>query len=249
MNRFENRVVVVAGGNSGIGRAAAEHMLSEGAHVYCLDKDQGEPPVAAADATGSFQAVQVDARDEQAMRNAIDAAAESAGRIDVLVNAVGIELVEEAHRTSTEQWDRVLDTNLKSYFLAIKAVIPHMREGGAIVNVASQLAMVGASRFSAYTASKAGILGMTRSLALELAPKGIRVNAVCPGAVDTPLLRRQFEDGDGPQGSMQDLVGMHPVGRLGRPEEIAAPIAFLAGEDASFMTGSEVVVDGGYTAW
>lgn len=248
MSRFENRVVVVAGGNSGIGRAVAEQMISEGAHVCCLDKDQGEPPAAAADVAGSFHAIRVDARDEQAMRNAIDAAAESAGRIDVLVNAVGIELVEEAQRTSADQWDRVLDTNLKSYFLAIKAVIPHMHDGGAIVNVASQLAMVGASRFSAYTASKAGILGMTRSLALELAPKGIRVNAVCPGAVDTPLLRRQFEHGDGPQGSMDELVGMHPVGRLGRPEEIAAPIAFLAGEDASFITGSELVVDGGYTA-
>jgi NAD(P)-dependent dehydrogenase (short-subunit alcohol dehydrogenase family) len=123
-----------------------------------------------------------------------------------------------------------------------------MRTGAAIVNVASQLALVGARRFGAYTAAKAGIVGYSRSLALELAPRGIRVNVVCPGAVDTPLLQRQFAEGkSGPQGTLDDLVAMHPLGRLGRANEIAEPIVFLCTDAASFMTGSVVVVDGGYT--
>jgi NAD(P)-dependent dehydrogenase (short-subunit alcohol dehydrogenase family) len=115
--------------------------------------------------------------------------------------------------------------------------------------VASQLAFVGAKNFAAYTASKGGVLNLTRSMALDHAQDGVRVNALCPGAVDTPLLRRQFEDREGPQGTLEDLAALHPMGRLGRPEEIAKAAAFLASDDASFMTGAALVIDGGYIAW
>jgi NAD(P)-dependent dehydrogenase (short-subunit alcohol dehydrogenase family) len=123
------------------------------------------------------------------------------------------------------------------------------RQSGVIINVASQLAFVGAANFAAYTASKGGVINLTRSMALDHAKDRIRVNALCPGAVDTPLLRRQFEDSLGPQGTLEDLINLHPVGRLGRPEEIACATVFLASDESSFMTGSMLVMDGGYIAW
>lgn len=238
MNELSGLRAVVAGGGSGIGAATARLLVSRGASVTVLD-------LSVAAAPEGCEAIEVDGRDPAAVRAAVDRAA--ARELDAVVNAIGIEYVETAAATVAEDWDRVLRTNLSSYHYVTSAALPHLARGASIVNVASQLALVGAPRFSAYTASKAGIVGYSRSLALELAPAGIRVNVVCPGAVDTPLLQRQFADGPGPQGSLEDLVGMHPLGRLGEPAEIAEPIAFLCSDRASFMTGSVLVVDGGYT--
>jgi len=243
MNRFDGKVAVVTGGMSGIGAATVEAFAREGARVAVLDIAAEEHE------SESRIALRVDVRDEAAVAAAVARVADAWGRIDVLVSAAGIELVAGLAETTVEGWDRVLDVNARGCFLAAKAAAPWLRRSrGSIVNVASQLALVGARSFAAYTASKSAVLGLTRSLALELADDGVRVNAVCPGAVDTPLLRRQFAEGAGPQGTMDDLVAMHPIGRLGRPEEIAAPILFLVSDAASFMTGASVVVDGGYTA-
>jgi NAD(P)-dependent dehydrogenase (short-subunit alcohol dehydrogenase family) len=236
---FSGLRAIVSGGGSGIGRATAELLLERGAAVTVLDRDISRVPAGAA-------ALEVDARDSAAAAAA--AAQAAADGVDVLVNAIGIEFVALAADTSAADWDRVLATNVSSYHYLTAAVLPFMGSGGAIVNVASQLALVGTPRFSAYTASKAAIVGYSRSLALELAGRGIRVNVVCPGAVDTPLLRRQFADGPGPQGSMADLVALHPLGRVGAPREIAEPVVFLASAAASFLTGSVLVADGGYTA-
>ena len=236
---FRGRRAVVAGGGSGIGRAVVEELLNAGATVIVLDRDVTRTPEGAI-------ALEVDVTDSGAVDAGMAIAA--GGALDVLINAVGVEYVATVEETDDEAWNRVLRTNLGSYHATTRAALPFFKEGGAIVNVASQLALVGAPRFTAYTASKAGVLGYTRSLALELSGRAIRVNAVCPGAVDTPLLRRQFVEGDGPQGSMEDLIAMHPMRRLGRPAEIAQPIIFLASDAASFMTGSVLVVDGGYTA-
>jgi NAD(P)-dependent dehydrogenase (short-subunit alcohol dehydrogenase family) len=159
-------------------------------------------------------------------------------------------LVANALDTTAEWWDRVMDTNLRGVFLLSRAALPSMLEQrrGVIVNVASQLAFVGARNFVAYTASKGGVINLTRSMALDHATDGIRVNALCPGAVDTPLLRRQFADREGPQGTMEDLAALHPMGRIGRPDELGRATVFLASDDSSFMTGATLVVDGGYTA-
>jgi NAD(P)-dependent dehydrogenase (short-subunit alcohol dehydrogenase family) len=223
MSLFTGRIAVVAGGGSGIGSATVERLLSEGARVAVLDLD-----ASAWHGRDGCLALAVDVRDETSVQGAIDG---------VLA-------------TTVEQWDRVVNTNLRGFFLTTKAALPHLQlTRGTIVNVASQLALVGAKHFSAYTASKAAVLGFTRSVALEVAADGVRVNAVCPGAVDTPLLQRQFAGGrQGPQGTLDDLISMHPLGRLGRPDEIARAIVFLASEESSFMTGSTMVVDGGYTA-
>ena len=239
MKPLRGRRALVAGGGSGIGLATAALLDERGAEVVVLDLDVSAVPT-------TWESCQVDGRDPDAVRSAVDQARGSG--LDIVVNAIGIEFVATAQETEPQEWDRVLRTNLGSYHYVTHAALPHLREGAAIVNVASQLALVGARRFSAYTAAKAGIVGYSRSLALELAPRGIRVNVVCPGAVDTPLLQRQFAAGSGPQGTLDDLVAMHPLGRLGRAAEIAEPIVFLCTDAASFMTASVVVVDGGYVA-
>lgn len=237
---FSGAHILIAGGGSGIGRATAELLLGLGATITVLDRN--------IDGVGEgAYGIALDARDELVVAEAVAAAAARAP-LTGLVNAVGIELVKEIGATSLADWERVLSTNLTSYHVVTRSALPFLRSGASIVNVASQLAFAGSSHFSAYTASKAAIIGYSRSAAIELASQGIRVNAICPGAIDTPLLQRQFADGAGPQGTFDDLIGMHPIGRLGNPREIAAPIAFLLSEAASFMTGSAMVVDGGYLA-
>jgi NAD(P)-dependent dehydrogenase (short-subunit alcohol dehydrogenase family) len=172
------------------------------------------------------------------------------GKLDVLVANAGQALVATAVETTPEQWERTIGTNLTGCFLLARAAIPHLiaAGGGSIVLTASQLGFVGAERFAAYAASKGGVLNLARALALDHARDKIRVNALCPGAVETPLLLNQFSGQDGPQGSLDDLVALHPIGRLGQPEEIAAAALFLASDEASFVTGSALVVDGGYLA-
>lgn len=234
---FSGRRALVTGGGSGIGRATSALLHERGAEVTVLDLNIDGVPA-------GCTAIAVDGRDAAAVQTAVG----SLGSLDIVVNAIGIEYVAATTDTTPDAWERVLHTNLSSYHYVTSAALEQMHRGGAIVQVASQLALVGARRFAAYTATKAAIVGYARSVALEVAPRGIRVNVVCPGAVDTPLLQRQFEEGSGPQGSLADLVAMHPLGRLGSAIEIAEPIAFLCSDAASFMTGSVVVVDGGYVA-
>ncbi|WP_010632451.1 SDR family NAD(P)-dependent oxidoreductase [Sporolactobacillus vineae] len=245
MNRFVNKSVLITGGGSGIGLATAKLFISEGAAVSVLDYKVSE-----ALRHLDCDTYQADIRKADQVEEAVTKVIKKKKQIDILVNTAGIELVASLEQTTEDAWDRVLDTNLKGVFLVTRAVLPFLKEThGVIVNTASQLAYVGSALFTAYTASKAAILNFTRSLAIEMAKDGIRVNSVCPGAVDTPLLNRQFENGKtGPQGTIDDLIRMHPIGRLGKPEEIARPILFLCSDDASFMTGSALVVDGGYTS-
>lgn len=241
---FQNKKVLVTGGASGIGAATVEAFLASGAQVAVFDRQ-----------------FEVESKDDRLWKipvdlldiNQIDSAFEKLsewGGIDILVNNAGIEFVGTLEETSEEQWDRVFDTNIKSIFRCTKRALPWLKDSkGVIVNTASQLAFVGAGAFTAYTSAKAAVVNFTRSLALELATSGVRVNSVCPGAIDTPLLRRQFADGKrGPQGTIDNLIAMHPIGRLGQPEEIAGGILFLCSDAATFVTGSSLVIDGGYTS-
>ncbi|MGE3911017.1 MAG: SDR family NAD(P)-dependent oxidoreductase [Chloroflexota bacterium] len=253
MGRLDNKVALVTGGGSGIGRAICQRFAREGARVAVADwradsawETVGQIVAAGGQALGTSGDVAVPDDCERMASEAVRAF----GKLDILVANAGQELVATATETTPDQWQRILGTNLSGCFMMARAVIPRMQAagGGSIVLTASQLAFVAAERFAAYAASKGGVLNLARALALDHARDNIRVNALCPGAVETPLLLRQFEGQDGPQGSLSDLAALHPLGRLGQPQEIAAAALFLASDEASFVTGSALVVDGGYLA-
>jgi 2-keto-3-deoxy-L-fuconate dehydrogenase len=253
MGRLDGKVALVTGGGSGIGRAICERFAQEGARVAVADWHAAaawETVGFIVAAGGQAFGVSGDVADPDAAAEMVSGTVKAFGKLDVLVANAGQELVATATETTPDQWHRVLGTNLTGCFLVARAAIPAMQAagGGSIVLTASQLAFVAAERFAAYAASKGGVLNLARALALDHAKDRIRVNALCPGAVETPLLLRQFEGQDGPQGSLADLAALHPLGRLGQPDEIAAAALFLASDEASFVTGSALVVDGGYLA-
>jgi NAD(P)-dependent dehydrogenase (short-subunit alcohol dehydrogenase family) len=252
--RLHDKAALITGGGSGIGRASAILFAREGARVMVagFQEETLRETVDTIATEGNAAAYVVgDVRSAIDAERIVAATIERWGRIDVLFNNAGIEFVGEIHETPEERWDQVLDTNLKGIYLVSKAAIPHLirQGGGAIVNTASQLGLVAAPSFAAYSASKGGAVNLTRAMALDLAKYNIRVNALCPGAVETPLLLRQFAGRSGPQGTLEDLANLHALKRLAQPIEIAYPALFLASDESSFMTGSTLVVDGGYTAW
>jgi NAD(P)-dependent dehydrogenase (short-subunit alcohol dehydrogenase family) len=249
--RFEEMVVLITGGGTGIGRAAAFAFGAEGARVVIGGLEGPELEATRVELTDrgvDARASRVDVRDDQDVVRFVTEATEAFGQLHVVVNCAGTSAVGNLADMSEDEWDLVFDTNVKGVFLVSRAAIPHLIEsgGGAIVNVASQLAIAAVGGFAAYCASKAAVVHLTRSMALELISVGVRVNSVCPGGTDTPLLRRAFPGGVGPQGSLEELARMHPIGRLAQAEEIASAIVFLASPDASFAVGADLVVDGGY---
>jgi 2-keto-3-deoxy-L-fuconate dehydrogenase len=253
LGRLDGKVALVTGGGSGIGRAICERFAREGARVAVSDwhREAADETVARiAGEGGSAIATGGDVASPDDAARMVAETVTAFGHLDILVANAGQALVATATETTPEQWERTIGTNLTGCFLLARAAIPHLiaAGGGSIVMTASQLAFVGAERFAAYAASKGGVLNLARALALDHARDKICVNALCPGAVETPLLLNQFAGQDGPQGSLDDLVALHPLGRLGQPEEIAAAALFLASDEASFVTGSALVVDGGYLA-
>ncbi|MFD2764580.1 3-oxoacyl-ACP reductase [Micromonospora eburnea] len=245
--RLTGRVAVVTGAGSGIGLATVRRFAAEGARVVCVDIDAETGRRAADEVGGEF--VACDVADEASVRDLFDGVAERHGRIDVAFNNAGISPPDDDSilDTGLDAWERVLRVNTTSVYLCCKYVIPHMRRQGkgSIINTASFVALMGAATSQiAYTASKGGVLAMTRELGVQFAREGIRVNALCPGPVATPLLLELFAKD--PERAARRLVHV-PMGRFGNPEEIAAAVAFLASDDASFMTAAQFVVDGGIT--
>ena len=247
VQRLSDRVAVITGGGSGIGLATAHRFAAEGAKVVVVDvnADAGR---AAADAVGG-EFVDCDVSQEPAVAALFDGVAERHGRVDIAFNNAGISPPDDDSilETGLDAWERVHRVNLTSVYLCCRYALPHMRRQGkgSIVNTASFVALMGAATSQiAYTASKGGVLALSRELGVQFAREGIRVNALCPGPVATPLLMELFARD--PERAARRLVHV-PMGRFAQPEEIAAAVAFLASDDASFVTASAFIVDGGIT--
>ncbi|MEU4034708.1 3-oxoacyl-ACP reductase [Streptomyces collinus] len=248
MQRLENRVAVVTGAGSGIGLASVRRLAAEGARVVAVDIDEAAGGAAAKEVDGLF--VRADVAVEDDVRALYEEVHDRYGSVDVAFHNAGISPPEDDSilETGLEAWRRVQEVNLTSVYLCCKHVLPYMRRQGrgSIINTASFVARMGAATSQiSYTASKGGVLALTRELGVQFAREGIRVNALSPGPVNTPLLRELFAKD--PERAARRLVHI-PVGRFAEPEEIAAAVAFLASDDSSFMTASEFLVDGGLSS-
>ncbi len=238
---------MVTGAGSGLGLASARRMAEEGARIVAVDIDEHAAAIAAKSTGGEF--VVADVSDEDQVRDLFDGVVARHGRVDVAFNNAGISPPEDDSilTTGIDAWRRVQDINLTSVYLCCKYVLPHMQAArrGSIINTASFVAILGAATSQiSYTASKGGVLALSRELGVQFARDGIRVNALCPGPINTPLLQELFASD--PERAARRLVHV-PMGRFGQPEEIAAAVAFLASDDASFITAAQFVVDGGIT--
>ena len=254
MKRFANKKVFISGGATGIGEAAVLLFAQQGAIVTIFDRDieNGEKCLQKIlDGGGRGIFISGNLIYPEEIEKAIDQSLKTYGGIDILINNAGVESPYSVHEMPIEEWDRVMAVNLRGMYLMAKAVIPIMKKsgGGAIVNTASISGLLGWPISAAYCASKGGgVIQLTKQMAVDYAQDNIRVNCIAPGTTLTPLIERIFQQESEPEKAKQQISQMHPLGRFAQPEEIAQAILFLASEDASFITGAVLPVDGGYTA-
>lgn len=244
---FTGKAVLVTGAARGIGKAAAIHFAGAGARVALVDRDREALEVTTAAIKGAL-ALPANVASSAEVARAIGSAVAAFGGLDVLVNNAGIHFARAVDEYTDEEWNQIFAVNVNGAFYAVRAALPALRRSrGVIVNVSSMTALVGQDRGAAYVASKGAIVSMTKALALELAPDGIRVNCVCPAGVDTPLLRAWAATLPDPEAVLRGQADMHLLKRLATAEEIASAIAFLASPASSFVTGTILPVEGGAT--
>jgi len=250
--KLKGKAALITGGTEGMGYATAKLFLQEGAKVMIAGRSQekGQKAVKALRRFGDIRFISGDVASDLDAKNMVESTVRAFGRIDVVFNNAGVYIEREAEDTSEEDWDRVVDTNLKGTFLVSKHAIPYMRRqgSGSIVNNSSDAGLIGNRTCPAYCASKGGVTVMTKAMALDYAKHGIRVNCVNPGIIDTPMLAREADASPDPKAYLQKCRDDQPVGRIGRPEEVAKAVLFLASDESSFVTGAALSVDGGTTA-
>ncbi|MGH2940522.1 MAG: SDR family NAD(P)-dependent oxidoreductase [Solirubrobacterales bacterium] len=248
--KLAGKTAFITGAGSGMGRAMARRFAAEGARVAAADIDADRADAVAAEIRGNggtASAFTIDVADSASVGAAVDAALAEMGPVDILCSNAGIlDDYATVLETSEEQWDRVLGINLKGMYLTSRALLPQMIDNGrgVIVNTASIAGMVAGGGGAAYTAAKHGVIGLTRQLAFDFGPKGVRANAICPGAVETGMTHDLFEAGEA---EVMDSVNSVPAGRYAQPEEIANLALFLAGDESDFIHGAAYVIDGGWT--
>ena len=251
--KLEQRVAVITGAGSGIGQAMALLFAREGARIMAADID-GATAEATADRIiavgGIAEALAVDVTAPAQVQGMIERAYSVYGRVDILCNNAGIGSTTDVVDCEPDEWDRVMAVNVKSVYLGCKYVLPRMvaQGGGVIVNTASVAGMVGIVKRASYSASKGAVIALTRQVAMDFVEQGIRVNCLCPGTVDSPWVGRLLDQASDPVAARAALVARQPMGRLGTPEEVAAAALYLASDDAAFITGTALVIDGGLTA-
>jgi 2-hydroxycyclohexanecarboxyl-CoA dehydrogenase len=244
-----SRVAVVTGGGSGMGRAISHHLGRQGRQVAVLDinGEAGAEVARELDVDGvRARGVQVDVSDRAAIDAAFDEVRRELGPIEILVTSAGIEGFSDFLDITPEQWDRMVAVNLSGTFHCLQLAVPDMLEAGwgRIVTISSSSAQSGTRRMSHYVATKGGVIALTKALALDLAPHGITVNTIPPGVIDTPMMRRPMESGA--MGSLDQIIARAPLGRLGTPDDIAVTTAFLCSEEAGYITGQQINVNGGW---
>lgn len=246
---LQQQTAIVTGGASGIGEATVRRLVADGANVIITDINDEQGEALAKELAGQQSQVQylhVDVANEEDVQKMIHTAVQQFGSLDILFANAGIGDTKPAHELGYDEWKQLMDVNLNGVFLTNKYAIQQMLEqsnGGKIINNASMLGHVGTDSVTSYTAAKGGVVNLTRTLGVTYAKQNIRINSVCPGYVETPLMRANMDDE-----ALEQMASMHPVGRLAQPSEVASVVSFLAGDDASFIHGSNLLVDGGYTA-
>lgn len=252
MKRFEGKVSIVVGATSGMGEASAYRFAEEGAKVLVVGRrsEKGNKVIDKINRKGgTSNFLKADISKKQDCKKIIDTAVESYGKIDVLANIAGYHISKGIEDVTEEEWDFLMDTNLKSFFLLCKYAVPYLKKTkGNIVNMSSMVGLIGQSNACAYAATKGGIVAMSKNMALDLAKYGIRVNSICPGWIRSELVEDWFHQQGVHEQDQRDYIdSIHPLGRIGEPEEAAAAIAFLASEDASFITGIDLPIEGALT--
>jgi NAD(P)-dependent dehydrogenase (short-subunit alcohol dehydrogenase family) len=251
---LKNKVALITGGSSGIGMAIAQRFLKEGAKIVITgrskercDSAQNQLNTIAVDGVDSATG---DVSKWDDVEKMVEKTVKRFGRIDILINNAGIYLEKRIEETSEEEWDQVININLKGVFLCSKAVYPHFKNqgSGTIVNISSDSGVSGNPNEAAYCASKGGVTNLTRAMALDYAKENIRVNAICPAVINTPMLQKEVDMQEDKEAYLKEMDELHPIGRVGRPEEVAFAVLMVASDEASFITGANIPVDGGLTA-
>jgi NAD(P)-dependent dehydrogenase (short-subunit alcohol dehydrogenase family) len=252
MNRpgLQGSVAVVTGAASGIGFACAELLVSRGANVALFDTNVAQGAARASRIGGGAVFFETDVGSEESVASSVGAVVERFGRLDILVNCAAIQIMGTLLETTSENWDRLHHVNLKGVFLCSKSAMPHLQASGAgaIVNISSILGVVADPDLAAYGAMKGGVIALTKSMAIGYGPSGVRVNCICPGDVNTPMVAAYFDNAPDPAALRAEVNSKYALRRIAEPREIAEVVAFLASSSSSFMTGSILIVDGGLTS-